>query len=279
MAVKRSVEGLQRNAQKKRQETFERVEKGIQQLVKEKRVINFNTVAEASGVSKAWLYKESDIRDRIEQLRAQSSGSKKPPVKQRASDASKDALLKTMRERIKRLEAENKDLRRQNEVAYSHVLKARDLEKEVQRLNAHIERLHQKMHSGNADVKPLERDAVRHSLADLGVELNSTLERLIAETPVGIVKTAIESLREALANGPIKNPGGFFNSAVRECWKPNESYQEKTGVEEFNSWWQWAYGKGLVKAATQIDGVQHVLTKDEEWVPFKEISQKFFASL
>ncbi|MBD2107281.1 DUF6262 family protein [Nodosilinea sp. FACHB-13] len=276
MAVERSVDGLRRSAQRKHQEALEKVEKGIQSLVKDKRPINFNTVAEAAGVSKAWLYKEADVKARIEQLRAQSSGSKKqPPVNQRASDASKDALLRTMKERIKRLEAENKDLRRQNEVAYSHVLKARDLEKEVQRLNAHVERLQQKMHLNSADATPPEPKSIQLALADLGVEMNSTLVRLITETPVGILETAIEALKEALAKGPVRSPGGFFHSAVRDCWRPNEVYQEKADMEEFNQWWKWAYDKGLVRAAMQQDGTQFVLSADGEWYSFEEITRQY----
>ena len=48
----RNVEGLRSNAQKKSKETFERVDIGIQQLLREGRKINFNSVAVAAGVSK-----------------------------------------------------------------------------------------------------------------------------------------------------------------------------------------------------------------------------------
>lgn len=273
MAVKRSVEGLRRNAQKKKQETLEKAKKGIQSLVKDKRPINFNTVAEASGVSKAWLYRETDIKDQIKQLRAQSSGSKKQlPANQQASDATKDAWIKKLRDSNKRLQAENKDLRRQNEVNGGYFLKARELEKEVQRLNAHVERLQQKMNSNSAHATPPESKSIQLALADQGVEMNSTLARLITETPAGILETALEALREGQAKGSIKNPGGFFHSAVRECWKPNEAYKENAGIEEFNAWWQWAHGEGLVIGSTQIDGILHVYTKDNKCRPFLEMA-------
>ncbi|MBW4460122.1 MAG: hypothetical protein KME47_07785 [Nodosilinea sp. WJT8-NPBG4] len=276
MAVKRSVDGLRRSAQQKHQEALEKVEKGIQSLIKDKRPINFNAVAEASGVSKAWLYKEADIKDRIEQLRAQSSGSKRqPPANQRASDASKDALLKTMRERIKRLEAENNDLRRQNEVAYSHVLKARDLEKEVQRLSAHIERLQRQPQPNGAAVDPPNLEAIQSALSELDVELNSTLARLINQTPTGIVEAAIESLQTARGKGQVRNPGGFLNKAITDAWRPNEGHQGKVDIEEFNQWWKWAYAAGLVKAATQENGIQYVLRADNEWMPFVEARKAY----
>ena len=275
MAVKRSVEGLRENAQKKRKEAFKRVERGIQQLIKENHTINFNTVAETSGVSKAWLYKEKDVRNRIEHLREQSGSKKRLPAKQRASDASKVALIRTLKERIKRLESHNKDLRRQNEVASSHILKVRDLEKEVQRLQSDNERLRQR--AQKAVEASSSSPTIQNALAELGVTWNSTLERLIDETPRGIVETAFESLREALKAVQVKNPGGFLNKAIRDAWRPNEAYQEKVGIEEFNEWWKWAYREGLVKAATQIDGVQHVLTVNDDWVPFRIASKEFSA--
>jgi DNA repair exonuclease SbcCD ATPase subunit len=259
MAVKRSVEGLRESAQKKRQETFEKVERGIQQLIKEKRRINFNTVVEASGVSKAWLYKEPEVKSRIEQLRAQSTGTKKIPPRQQTSDKSKDALIKTLKDRIKRLVAENQELRQQNQVAYGQVIKAKELERKIERLESENAKLRGKTSEG---------ESTTVDLSDLGVEMNSTLERLINETPEGIVATAIESLRAATITGNVQNPGGFLNRAIRDAWRPNEAHQQKSEMEEFNQWWKWAYPQGLVKAATQFDGIQHVMTPEGKWVPF-----------
>ncbi|MDZ7952437.1 DUF6262 family protein [Nostoc sp. DedQUE09] len=60
------VDGLRANAQRKQKEAFEKVEQGIQKLIDEKQTINFNTVAKASGLSKAWLYKQPKIKAWIE---------------------------------------------------------------------------------------------------------------------------------------------------------------------------------------------------------------------
>lgn len=266
--VKRNTKGLRQNAQKKREETFEKFESAIRQLMKEKRRINFNTVVEVSGISKAWLYKEPEIRTRIEQLRKQGNGGKQAPVKRQISDPSKDALLKTFKERIKKLEAENQDLRRQNEMASSYMLRVRQLEQQIRRLEAENERLRQQ------EKQQLQSHALsdrEKALKELGVTLNSTLVRLMQETPDGIIDTAINSLKEAIERGRVENPGGFLNRAIQDAWQPNGAYQEKADMEEFNEWWKWAYKEGLVKAATQFDGVQYVLTANEDWVPFEQI--------
>lgn len=69
-------------------------------------------------MSKAWLYKEPEVKTRIDQLRSQSRQGKKLPRKISATEASTKALNATLQGRVKKLDAENRELRRQNEVAY-----------------------------------------------------------------------------------------------------------------------------------------------------------------
>jgi hypothetical protein len=49
-------------------------------------------------------------------------GRRGPPALERRSEASKDAIIATLRERLKRVEAENRELRAQLEVAYGRFL-------------------------------------------------------------------------------------------------------------------------------------------------------------
>ena len=263
MAVQRNVEGLRQNARKKRQEALEKVEQGIRQLLKEGRTVNFNTVAQAANVSKAFLYKELEIKERIELLRQQGT-KKAPEFKQRASDASKDAIIRNLRERVKKLEAEVKGLRKQNEVAYGQVIEVNSLRQQVGRLQAESDRLRQPESLRTSD---LEDKAMA-----LGVQLNSTVRRIIQDAPQAVIEKSIDSLREAISANRANNPSGFFYKAVTDAWQPNENYQNKAKVEEFNNWWKEAHSKGIVVASTEIEGVQHVLTKDGKWQPFQEVA-------
>ena len=136
MKHERNVEGLKQNAHKKRQEAIKRTDEGIQQLLKEKRSVNFKSVAEVAGVSTAWLYKEPEIKARIEHLREQGSQTKKAPPKQRASDASKDAIIKTLKDRCGKLDAEVRGLREQLEVVYGRIIEAEALKQQVEQLRA-----------------------------------------------------------------------------------------------------------------------------------------------
>lgn len=268
MTVQRNVEGLRQNAQKKRQEALEKVEQGIRQLLKEGRPINFNTVAQAGDVSKAFLYKEPTIKERIEQLRQQGT-KKKPELKQRASDASKDAVIRTLRERIKKLETEVRDLRRQNEVAYGQMIEVNSLRQQVGRLQAENDRLRQQLSTSNVSQLPLsDISDVEAKVRSLGVELNTTISKLIQEAPPEATARAMESLREAIAENRVENRAGFLNKAIRDAWKPNENYEEKLERGLFNEWFSLVQKAGIVQAATEIEGIQHVLMADGEWLPF-----------
>lgn len=110
----RNTEGLINHAHRKSQKTAEKVDEAIQRLVKNKEKINFNSVSEESGVSKAYLYTHPDIRNRIETLRKQQDGLPSPKqVKREMTDASKDVVIAAKNKRIRELEQENKSLKQE----------------------------------------------------------------------------------------------------------------------------------------------------------------------
>ena len=143
MRVQRNVEGLRQNAQRKRQETLDKVEEGIQTLLRENKRINFNTVAEAADVSKAFLYKEADLNERIQQLRLVTPNRSKRLKAVEVSDVEtavdqtlRDSPCEAPKDRFKALNAEVRELRRQNEVFGGEVLRARALDLQVAQLEA-----------------------------------------------------------------------------------------------------------------------------------------------
>jgi hypothetical protein len=116
----RNTDGLRTNAQKKAVATEQRAEAAIALLLKEQRPINFQSVAQTAGISTAWLYEHEAIKERIMHLRAQQTPKAqiKIPPKEQASSASKDTMITALRQRIQKLEKENRDLKQQVEVAY-----------------------------------------------------------------------------------------------------------------------------------------------------------------
>ena len=110
----RNTDGLVNHAHRKSQNTAEKVNEAIQRLIKNKEKVNFNSVSEESGVSKAYLYTHPDIRDRIETLRKQQEGLPSPKqVKREMTDASKDVVIAAKNKRIKELEEENRLLKQE----------------------------------------------------------------------------------------------------------------------------------------------------------------------
>ncbi|NFS22099.1 DUF6262 family protein [Clostridium botulinum] len=104
--------------------TQDKVDKAIQRLIKARKPINFNSVANESGVTKKTLYDNKDIRERIETLRHQQSQVPTPSqVKREMDDNNKDAIIASLKRKIKRLEEENKELKEQLKVNYSDIYK------------------------------------------------------------------------------------------------------------------------------------------------------------
>lgn len=115
----RNTHGLREHAQQKAVETAHRAEEAIARLLKEQRPVNFKTVAETAGISTAWLYGNEALKQRIMHLRLQQQPAVqvKIPPKEQASSASKDAMIAALRQRVKKLEEENRTLKQQVEVA------------------------------------------------------------------------------------------------------------------------------------------------------------------
>lgn len=104
--------------------TQEKVDKAIQRLIRSQRPINFNSIANESGVTKKTLYDNKDIRERIEALRHQQSQVPTPSqVKREMDDNNKDAIIASLKRKLKRLEDENKELKEQLKVNYAEIYK------------------------------------------------------------------------------------------------------------------------------------------------------------
>ncbi|MDZ8088486.1 MAG: DUF6262 family protein [Nostoc sp. DedQUE12b] len=296
MTVERNIDGLRGNAQRKRQEAFEKVEQGIQKLIKEQRVINFNTVAKASGLSKAWLYKEPEIKARIEHLRENNSKIKGIPPKQRSSDASKDAIIKTLKERIKRVEAENRGLRDQHEAIYGRILQASEIEQRLERLEAENARLKKELDeclsrspkpsaSKKSNVPSLSnkkmQDGISNTIKDeldaLGIELNTTLAPTIKNAEEEVVLTAIEALKEQLQHKAIPKPGGWLNKAIEGAWRPNQPLgEDNQPADLFSQWYGLAREFGIVIGnRKEDDGSIWVQENTGHWFSFEEFSSKW----
>lgn len=120
MTWKRNTDGLTAHAQSRKEHKRKGVEDAIATLLHDQKPVNFHTVAKTAQVSKAYLYSQQDLRERIEVLRQQTV---EQMVRERATcspgktDASRDLVILAKDRRIKALEAENQKLQQQLKVA------------------------------------------------------------------------------------------------------------------------------------------------------------------
>ncbi|MBD2296739.1 hypothetical protein H6G06_25460 [Anabaena sphaerica FACHB-251] len=293
MKHERNTDGLKENAIKKRDEAKARTDKAIQQLIKDKKKINFNTVAEAADVSKAWLYKEPEIKERIQSLREQCLDEKKLPPQERTSESSWKAKYQTLKDRLQRIEAENRGLRDQLEVAYGRILSVSELEHRVDFLekeNLHLRdelelRQSQSPKSSSPETPNILNlsakksvgvinDTIKNELEVLGIPMNSTLQKVIKSVPSETTLRAIATLKVALSRNEVPNMAGFLVAAIKNRWDSNQNYNEKTEIEIFNEWFPLAKSLKLASASMRIEKVLHILTNEEEWIPFSQMLER-----
>jgi hypothetical protein len=106
----------------KREKTFHKVDAAINRLIRGKDAINFNNVSKEAGVSKATLYNNLQIRERIESLRQQQANVPTPKqVKRAMNDNNKDAMIASLKRRIAKLEQENKELKTKLNINYAEI--------------------------------------------------------------------------------------------------------------------------------------------------------------
>lgn len=109
----RNTEGLKEFAEKKNQETIEKVNNAIDKLKRSKtKSINFKTVAEEAGVSKATLYNNDILKERIMSLRAIEKGVPNGDIVATPKDKiqAKDDRIKKLYEEVKKLKENKQNL-------------------------------------------------------------------------------------------------------------------------------------------------------------------------
>ena len=115
---KRNIRGLIQSAEDKRNHALQRASHAIEQFEQEGKKINFALIAQTAQVSIAWLYRQPVIRQRIETLRVQylnsSSNGSRP-------DQKSIEMMASLKNKIKKLKAENTELKKQLEIVYGQL--------------------------------------------------------------------------------------------------------------------------------------------------------------
>ena len=133
----KNTEGLKEFAEKKNQETIEKVNKAIDKLKRSKtKSINFKTVAEEAGVSKATLYNNAILKERILSLRAIQKG-----VPNGSIVATPKDKIKAKDDKIKKLYEEIKKLKEDKEKLIIQLVHMEELKDENKRLRESLDKI------------------------------------------------------------------------------------------------------------------------------------------
>lgn len=133
----KNIAGLKEFAEKKNQETIEKVNKAIDKLKRSNtKSINFKTVAEEAGVSKATLYNNDVLKERILSLRAIQKGVPNDSIVATPKDK-----IKAKDEKIKKLYEEIKKLKEDKEKLIIQLVDMEELKDENKRLRESLDKI------------------------------------------------------------------------------------------------------------------------------------------
>lgn len=112
----RNTTGLSEHLKNKTIMTLEKVDNAIRELVFSEQQVNFNSVSRLSGVSKTFLYKNNEVKIRIEELREkQTNKEKNQRAKFDKTAKSKDIIIQAKDKKIAEIKMEVKKLKAQIE--------------------------------------------------------------------------------------------------------------------------------------------------------------------
>ena len=116
-----NTEGIKEAAQKKRIETIEKVLIALKTMETESIPINFNSVSNFTGVTKAWLYKQEEMKALIKQAKGKTNNLLMQD--QAVQIKAKDREIGILTKQNKLLRKQIEELRQQLEVAYAEIYK------------------------------------------------------------------------------------------------------------------------------------------------------------
>lgn len=111
------IERLRTAARQKQEAAHERAQRGLEQLLQAHQPVTFRAVARAGQVSIDFLYREPELRARIEALRAEEHAAHPE------APSSRSTVVHALTLQLRELRTENADLRRRLEAAHGEIVR------------------------------------------------------------------------------------------------------------------------------------------------------------
>ena len=277
--MNRKIQALQEAAASKAKESAQRVEKALDKMLKQGQLINFKSVAHVANVSTAYLYKQPELRNRIETLRDQQKNNSKPKQPPPASDNSKAVIIYNLRAENKKLRTDIDELRRINESLTGRLYQLQNTNNLAERLKTENESLQQQvkeLQNSLAEcelklpqkVTPISKakrksndipESIKTKLDNLRVKLNANLVKVINSFSELEVLMALDAVEQYASSNNINNSGGLIVDAIKQKCSPSAPLKSTLTVSssqpqesDFYRWFEAAQKKGIV-LASQFD--------------------------
>lgn len=241
----KQAEVLRRTQAKRKEQKKEQVLKAIAEIQKQKKPLTFKNIATVAGCSISYLYKWDEIKAYIHELQQ-----KKETTLNSLERDSKDRphSLKTLhqvaKDKIRKLEAEIKELKHQNEILRGHVAEIYETRDENKRLRTQLREL-TSPNSGSKVISittPIKEkkatstptvnnnnteESVIDSIKALGVKVSKKLRAEIANRDIEKVKLSIEAFRQYQDNHDVKSQEACLLSMIQDEAEPNTDSKTK----------------------------------------------------
>lgn len=129
---------LREAQQKRKQQKREQVFRAIEQMQKRGQPLTFPAIAKVAGCSVSYLYKWTELTEYIHDLQRQKTEALNPVPEKYPGPHSLRTLHEASKQRIRNLQAEIEELKRQNELLRGHVVEVYQLRRNYKPLGSHL---------------------------------------------------------------------------------------------------------------------------------------------
>ena len=245
----KQAEVLRRTQALRKEQKKEQVLKAVAEIQKQKKPLTFNNIATVAGCSISYLYKWDEIKAYIHELQQ-----KKETTLNSLEEDSKHRphSLKTLhqvaKDKIRKLEAEIKELKHQNEILRGHVAEIYEIRDENARLQNQLRELtspnpSSKVVSITTPIKEKKAtlppkvtnndtsESVIDSIKALGIKVSKKLREEIANRDIEKVKLSIEAFKQYRDNHDVKSQEACLLSMICDEAEPNTESKSQVSIK------------------------------------------------
>ena len=240
----KQAEVLRRTQAKRKEQKKEQVLKAIQEIQNQKKPLTFKNIATVAGCSVSYLYKWDDIKAYIHELqqKKETTLNSLEETKSKYQPHSLKTLHQVAKDKIRKLEEEIRELKRQNEVLRGHVAEIYELRDENERLRNHLKELTNPKPSSK--VVPIQVSSKKSTqycspnnqesnedivelIQDMGIKVRNKLKQEISNRDPERVKSSIKAFKQYREGHHVHSQEACLLKMIREEAEPNTSSNQK----------------------------------------------------